>query len=149
MKRRSKKGSQQITAQSRKIKKLKRVSAQTLKLGDAALRDPLTETLRPYMTPKKYKTGDVVFHPGDLAKELFLVATGKFRITESDEELSEGRFFGELGFFAPRNQRTLTVECVEGGDILSITYEELRKLFLRKPEIGYYSLALSVAATMR
>jgi class 3 adenylate cyclase len=149
MKRRSKAGSQQVKARSRKIKKLNRVSAQTLKLGDAALRDPLTETLRPYMTPKKYQTGDVVFHPGDLAKEMFLVATGKFRITESDEELSQGRFFGELGFFAPGNQRTLTAECIEDGDVLSITYKELLKLFLQKPEIGYYSLVLSVAATTR
>jgi class 3 adenylate cyclase len=101
------------------------------------------------MTPKKYQTGDVVFHPGDLAKEMFLVATGKFRITESDEELSQGRFFGELGFFAPGNQRTLTAECIEDGDVLSITYKELLKLFLQKPEIGYYSLVLSVAATTR
>jgi adenylate cyclase len=43
----------------------------------------------------------------------------------------------------------LTVECIDGGDVLSITYEKLRKLFLQKPEIGYYSLALSVAATTR
>jgi hypothetical protein len=41
----------------------------------------------------------------------------------------------------------LTVKCIEGGHVLRITYEELLKLFLQKPEIGYYSLALSVAAT--
>ena len=41
----------------------------------------------------------------------------------------------------------MTVKCIEGGHVLRITYEELLKLFLQKPEIGYYSLALSVAAT--
>ena len=113
----------------------------------SSVRDPLTETLKPFMSSKKYQTGEVLFRPGDLAKEMFLVATGMFRVTEMDVELSRGRFFGELGFFAPGNRRTLTVECVESGDVLSITYEDLLKLFLQKPEIGYYSLALSVAAT--
>ena len=56
---------------------------------------------------------------------------------------------GSLAFLRLGIQRTLTVECIESGDVLSITYGKLHKLFLQKPEIGYYSLVLSVAATTR
>ena len=158
MKRRSRAGSEPVRARSRKIENTKRLNAQKASLSFrrtlnrikkarlSAARDPLTETLRPFMTPRVYQRGEVVFHQGDLAKEMFLIATGKFLVTEMDVELPPGRFFGELGFFAPGNRWTMSVECIEGGHLLSLTYEELLKLFLQKPEIGYYSLALSAAA---
>ena len=158
MKRRSRVGSEPVRARSRKIERPQRLNAQEASRSSrqtlnrikkarlSASSDPLTETLRPFMIPKEYKEGEVVFHQGDLAKEMFLIATGKFRVTETDVELLPGRFFGELGFFAPGNRRTMSVECIEGGHLLSLTYEELLKLFLLKPEIGYYSLALSAAA---
>jgi class 3 adenylate cyclase len=159
MKRRSRAGSEPVRSRSRKVEHPKRLNPRKASLSFRetlnrikkkrlfAPRDALTETLRPFMTPKNYQKDEVVFHKGDLAKEMFLIATGKFRVTETDVELLPARFFGEVGFFAPGNRRTLTVECIEGGHVLSITYEELLKLFLQKPEIGYYSLALSVAAT--
>jgi class 3 adenylate cyclase len=159
MKRRSRAGSEPVRSRSRKVEHPKRLNPRKASLSFRetlnrikkkrlfAPRDALTETLRPFMTPKNYQKDEVVFHKGDLAKEMFLIATGKFRVTETDVELLPARFFGEVGFFAPGNRRTLTVECTEGGHVLSITYEELLKLFLQKPEIGYYSLALSVAAT--
>jgi class 3 adenylate cyclase len=161
MKKPSRAGSEPVRARNRKIENPKRVNAQKASLSFrqtlnriknvrlSALPDRLTETLRPFMTPKKYQKGEVVFHQGDLAKEMFLITTGKFRVTEIDVELPPGRFFGDLGFFAPGNQRTATVECIEDGHVLSITYEELLKLFVQKPEIGYYSLALSAAATVQ
>ena len=158
MKRRSRVSGEAVRARRHKIEKPKGLNEpkaspsfrQTLNCIKKALlsapRDPLTETLKPFMTVKKYKKGEVVFHQGDLAKEMFLIETGKFRVTEIDVELPPGRFFGELGFFAPGNRRTATVECIEDGDVLSLTYEELLKLFVQKPEIGYYSLALSATA---
>ena len=139
MKRRSRAGSEPVRARSRKIENTKRLNAQKASLSFrrtlncikkarlSAARDPLTETLRPFMTPRVYQRGEVVFHQGDLAKEMFLIATGKFLVTEMDVELPPGRFFGELGFFAPGNRRTMSVECIEGGHVLSLTYEELLK----------------------
>ena len=55
-------------------------------------------------------------------------------------ELLPGRFFGEVGFFAPGNSRTMTVECVDDGNVLSVTYEKLLKLFFQNPEFGFHSL---------
>src|SRR5436190_4656550 len=86
-----------------------RMSAQ----GDLSM-----DWLRPFMTPRKYRSGEVLFHKGDVAKEMFLTVTGKFLVNEINVELPPGRFMGELGFVAPKNRRTQTVKCIGDGDVL-------------------------------
>jgi len=99
--------------------------------------------LRPYMTPRKYRKGDVLFRKGDVANEMFLTVTGKFLVTEIGVELPPGRLMGELGFVAPKNRRTQTIQCIENGDVLTITYETLLELYFQNPEFGYYLLSLT------
>jgi len=111
-----------------------RMSAQ----GDLSM-----DWLRPYMTPRKYRKGDVLFRKGDVANEMFLTVTGKFLVSEIGIEVPPGRIMGELGFVAPKNKRTQTVNCVESGDVLTITYETLLELYFQNPEFGYYLLSLT------
>ncbi len=99
--------------------------------------------LRPFMTPKKYKAGDVLFRKGDAAKEMFLTVTGKFLVKEIGVELPPGRIMGELGFVDPKSRRTQTVECIEDGDVLTISYDKLLELYFQNPEFGYYFLRLT------
>jgi CRP-like cAMP-binding protein len=117
-----------------------RVSAQ----GDLSM-----DWLRPFMTPKKYKKGDVLFHKGDVAKEMFLTVTGKFLVKEIGIELPPGRIMGELGFIDPNNKRTGTVESLENGEVLSITYDKLLELYFQNPEFGYYFLRLTTERLMQ
>jgi CRP-like cAMP-binding protein len=117
-----------------------RVSAQ----GDLSM-----DWLRPFMSPRKYRKGDVLFHKGDIAKEMFLTVTGKFLVTEIGIELPPGRMMGELGFVDPKNRRTGTVECIEDGDVLTITYEKLLELYFQNPEFGYYFLRLTTERLMQ
>jgi CRP-like cAMP-binding protein len=117
-----------------------RVSAQ----GDLSM-----DWLRPFMNPRKYRKGDVLFHKGDTAKEMFLTVTGKFLVTEINVELPPGRMMGELGFVDPENRRTQTVECLEDGDVLTITYEKLLELYFQNPEFGYYLLRLTTERLMQ
>jgi CRP-like cAMP-binding protein len=117
-----------------------RVSAQ----GDLSM-----DWLRPFMNPRKYRKGDVLFHKGDAAKEMFLTVTGKFLVTEIGIELPPGRMMGELGFVDPKNRRTQTVECIEDGDVLTITYEKLLELYFQNPEFGYYLLRLTTERLMQ
>ena len=121
------------------IKKAK-ISAQ----GDLSI-----DWLRPYMSPRKYRAGDVLFHKGDVAKELFLIVTGKFLVSEINVDLPPGRLMGELGFVVPENRRTQTVECVEAGEVLTITYEKLLELYFQNPEFGYYFLRLTSERLMQ
>jgi Cyclic nucleotide-binding domain len=117
-----------------------RVSAQ----GDLSM-----DWLRPFMTPRKYRKGDVLFHKGDPANEMFLTVTGKFLVSEIGIELPPGRMMGELGFVDPKNRRTQTVECIENGDVLTITYEKLLELYFQNPEFGYYFLRLTTERLMQ
>ena len=56
---------------------------------------------------------------------------------------------GELGFVDPKNRRTQTVECIENGDVLTITYEKLLELYFQNPEFGYYFLRLTTERLMQ
>jgi hypothetical protein len=122
------------------LAKKARISAE----GDLSM-----DWLRPFMTPRKYKKGDVLFHKGDLAKEMFLTITGKFLVTEIGVELPPGRIMGELGFIDPKNRRTQTVESLEDGDVLTISYDRLLELYFQNPEFGYYFLRLTAERLMQ
>jgi Cyclic nucleotide-binding domain len=101
------------------------------------------EWLKPFMNPRKYRRGEVLFRKGDPAKEMLLTVTGKFLVSEIGVELPPGRILGELGFVAPENRRTQTVECIEDGQVLTISYEKLLELYFQNPEFGYYFLRLT------
>jgi predicted ATPase len=106
--------------------------------------------LRPFMTPRKYRKGEVLFRKGDAAKEMFLTVTGRFLVAEINVEVPPGRIMGELAFIAPKNpRRTFTVECIEDGDVLTVTYETLLELYFQNPEFGLYFLRAIVEQRAR
>ena len=105
--------------------------------------DTSMEWLKPFMSERKYRKGDVLFKKDDVAQEMFLTVTGKFLVTEIKVELPPGRLMGELGFLSPDNKRTATVECLEDGHVLTITYEKLLEIYFQNPQFGYYFLVLT------
>jgi uncharacterized membrane protein (DUF2068 family) len=121
-------------AQMLKLVKKARVAAQ----GDLSM-----DWLKPFMTRRKYSKGDVLFRKGDRANEMFFTVTGKFLVTELGIELPPGRLVGELAFLSPDNRRTQSLECIEDGQMLAITYERLLEIYFQNPEFGYYFLRLS------
>lgn len=129
--------------------RLRQMLSLVKKAKDSAQGDLSMDWLRPFMTPRKYKKGDVLFHKGDAAKEMFLTVTGKFLVKEIGIELPPGRIMGELGFIDPRNRRTQTVESLEDGEVLTITYDRLLELYFQNPEFGYYLLRLATERLMQ
>jgi len=117
-----------------KLVKRARIAAQ----GDLSM-----DWLKPFMTRRQYRKGDVLFRKGDRANEMFFTVTGKFLVTELGIELPPGRLVGELGFLAPDNRRTQSLECTEDGQVLAITYDRLLEIYFQNPEFGYYFLRLS------
>jgi len=101
------------------------------------------EWLKPFMTQRKYRQGEVLCKKGDAANEMFLTVSGKFLVTEFGIELPPGSVMGELGFLTPNNQRTATIECTEAAQVLTITYERLLELYFQNPQFGYYFLVLT------
>ena len=98
--------------------------------------------LRPFMTPRSYKKGDLLFRKGDPGTEMLMTLTGKFLVTEIGIEIPAGRMLGELGFVSPENKRTQSVECIEDAEVLTITYDRLLEIYFENPEFGYFFLRL-------
>ncbi len=99
--------------------------------------------LKPFMDSRSYKKDDVLFHKGDAAHEMYLTISGKFLVKEIGIELPSGRLLGELGFVTPGNIRTQTVECIEDGTVMTITYDRLLEVYFGYPDFGYYFLRLT------
>lgn len=114
------------------------------KARNATQGDRSMEWLKPFMTERRYRRGDRLFRKGDAATEMFLTVTGKFFVKEVGVELPPGRLMGELGFLTPNNRRTGTVECIEDGQVLTITYERLLEIYFQNDQqFGYYFLVLT------
>jgi hypothetical protein len=113
------------------------------KARSATQGDTSMEWLKPFMTERKYRKGEILFKKDDTANEMLLTVTGKFLVKEISVELPPGRLMGELGFLTPDNRRTATIECIEDGHVLTITYEKLLEIYFQNPQFGYYFLVLT------
>jgi hypothetical protein len=99
--------------------------------------------LKPFMSERRFRKGDVLFAKGERADEMFCTVTGRYLLVELGIELEPAQVVGELGFLAPDNRRTATLECIEAGTVLSITYEQVEQLYYQNPTFGFYFLRLS------
>jgi hypothetical protein len=109
----------------------------------ASKSDLSMEWLKPFMTRRKVKTGDVLFAKGESATCMFFTLSGRYRLKELNIELLQGQLVGEMGFLSPDHRRTQTLECLEAGEVLSISYDEVRQLYFQNPEFGFYFLRLT------
>jgi CRP/FNR family transcriptional regulator, cyclic AMP receptor protein len=99
--------------------------------------------LMPYMSGRTLKKGDIVFRKGDTAEAMYYSVSGRYRLAESGIEIPLGQVFGELGLLSPGNRRTLTVECIEDGQVLTASYQLVKELYFQNPEFGFYFLRLT------
>jgi len=76
---------------------------------------------------------------------MFYIVSGRFKLVESGIELPVGAIVGELGMLSPSNVRTQTLECIEAGVILSVSYDQVEQLYVQNPAFGFYFLRLASA----
>ncbi|MBM6580213.1 Crp/Fnr family transcriptional regulator [Microvirga sp. BT689] len=113
------------------------------RVKNASKSDLSMEWLKPFMTRRKTKTGELLFAKGDIADCMFFTISGRYRLKEINIELLQGQVVGEMGFMSPSNTRTQTLECLEEGEVLSISYDEVRQLYFQNPQFGFYFLRLT------
>ena len=113
------------------------------KVKSSAQGDLSMDWLKPFMKRRKYKKGTVLFRKGDTALEMFYTVTGKYLVSEIGVELPPGRLFGELGVLTPDSRRTQSVECIEDGEVLTVTYDKVLELYFQDPDFGFYFLKLT------
>lgn len=98
--------------------------------------------LKPFMSKRHAAKGEVLFRKGDVASAMFYTVTGNYRLTEIERDVPPGEVVGEIGLIAPDNKRTLTFECIEDGELLTITYSQVKQLYYQNPQFGFYFLQL-------
>ena len=101
--------------------------------------------LKPFMTERKCAAGEMLFYKDEKAEEMLYIVSGRFRLVESGIELPVGAIVGELGMLSPSNVRTQSLECVEAGMILSVSYDQVEQLYVQNPAFGFYFLKLASA----
>jgi hypothetical protein len=106
---------------------------------------PSLDWLKPFMAERHFRKGDLLFAKGETADEMFYTMTGRYVLVELGIEIQPGHVVGELAMLAPDNRRTATLECIEAGDVLSITYEQVEELYYQNPTFGFYFLRLATA----
>ncbi len=103
------------------------------------------EWLKPFMTERRCEAGEALFYKDEKAEDMFYILSGRYRLVESGIELPVGAIVGELGMLSPSNTRTQTLECIEAGVVLSVSYSQVEELYVQNPEFGFYFLRLASA----
>ena len=98
--------------------------------------------LKPYMSSRRYASGEVLFQVGDTADSLYYIVDGRFRLPEINTDVPPGQVVGDLGFVAPDQRRTLSLRCVQSGEVLTIGYDQVRQLYFQNPTFGFFFLRL-------
>lgn len=111
-------------------------------IEDATKQDLNLNWVKPFSSTRSFAVGDVVFHRGDPADEMFFIVSGRFHVKERSVDLQTGEVFGELGLLNAGQARTATVECMASGELLEISYQQVKQLYLQDPKFGFYFLHL-------
>lgn len=98
--------------------------------------------LKPFMTKRKCTAGEMLFYKDENADSMYYIVSGRYRLVESGLELPVGSIVGEFGMLSPSNLRTQSLECIEDGLILSVSYDHVEQLYVQNPAFGFYFLKL-------
>ena len=112
------------------------------KVKAASRGDRNMDWLKPFMTRRTVKAGDSLFRMGDVSSDMFYTVTGRYQLPEIGSEIGPGELIGEIGLIAPGNKRTLSFECLEDGELLAISYSQVKQLYYQNPAFGFYFLQL-------
>jgi len=115
------------------------------KIRSASNEDLSLNCLVPFMTKRQVRAGQILFHKDDAAGEMFIVASGRLRLSEIAVDVLPGGVVGELGLLAPHQRRTQTLECVEDAEVMQIGYDRVKSLYFENPSFGFYLLCLTSA----
>jgi len=112
-------------------------------VANASQGDLNFDWLKPFMSRRACMAGETIFRKGELASAMFYILSGRFWLSEIAQEVPPGEVIGDLGLIAPDNKRTLTLECLEDGELMTISYSSVKQLYFQNPKFGFYFLELT------
>lgn len=99
--------------------------------------------LKSIASARVIRAGEYLFRKGDIADRMAFIVSGRFQVASLGIDIGKGQLTGELGLLAPTKMRTQTIECVAEGQVLEITYEQVKLLYFQSPKFGFYLLELA------
>ena len=112
-------------------------------------RIPAVEKFLQHCHRRTYPAKTVMISAGEKSDELYYLIKGSVSVLMEDDEgheivlayLNEGDFFGEIGMFDEKHERSAWVRTRTKCDIAQIGYERLRGLVGDYPEIMFAMMA--------
>ena len=106
---------------------------------------------------RTFRRGEVVFHMGDPADTLHLIASGRFAVRVQTAladvailtVLGPGQLFGELALLEPDAHRSATVEALEPGETRSVHRPDFEELRRRHPQVSDVLVAILAGQVQR
>lgn len=112
------------------------------KVKEASNSDLSMDWLKPFTRSRACHKGEIIFAKNDAADALFYPVSGRFLLTEIGVEIKPGEVVGEMGLVTPENQRTQSFQCTEDGELLVLSYHQVRQLYFQNPQFGFFFLRL-------
>jgi CRP/FNR family transcriptional regulator, cyclic AMP receptor protein len=92
---------------------------------------------------QRFAKGDIVFHAGDPAESLHLIARGRLAVWSFSEMgdaamlrlIGPGGFVGELALLGEGDTRSATVRALEASETLSVRRDDFDRLRLEQPSV--------------
>jgi CRP/FNR family transcriptional regulator, cyclic AMP receptor protein len=116
----------------------------TRELKDADPDLPLSQWLLPHVTKRHAKAGEMLFYKGEMADDMFYIESGSVRLIEINKILGPTSLIGEIGLFAPNNQRVLSICCETDCEFLTLNREGAYRLYYTNPALGFALMRLVV-----
>jgi hypothetical protein len=114
------------------------------RVRDTSLGELSMEWLVPLMRHRTARAGDVLFHKGDKAEDMYLVLAGSVRLADLGVAVGPGAVVGEIGIFAPSGQRMDTAVCETEVKLGVIENDKITQLYYQNPTFGFYLIRLII-----
>jgi CRP/FNR family transcriptional regulator, cyclic AMP receptor protein len=109
-------------------------------------REDLTvQALLPYMTRRTFAAGEVLVRKGEKADRLYYLVDGELEVADFSKVLNSGAMVGEIGVFAPNQQRTATIVCRTNCSVLELTESKAKQLYFQDRSFGFAVLQLIIS----
>jgi CRP-like cAMP-binding protein len=112
-------------------------------MREAPRKDLSVQTLLPYMVSRKFSVGEALVRKGERADRLYYLVDGEIEVIEFGKVLHPGGMVGEIGVFAPGQQRTATIICRTDCNVLELTESKAKQLYFQDRSFGLRCCSLS------
>jgi CRP/FNR family transcriptional regulator len=115
----------------------------------ASLTDDDVGSLATRMIPRRFTPGQIIFHLGDPGGLLYIMVSGKIKISRSTPDgqeallaiLGPGDFFGELALLDD-SPRSATAEAIEPTETITLHRDEFLRFLEKNPDFARHVLSI-------